>query len=556
MPTHPAPQTRASRLAAVLGLLLGLASLAPAAIPVTDRPLNNAPGVFRFAIVADRAGGIRPGVFEDAVAKLQRLQPEFVISVGDLIDGYTTDPAVWNAQWVEFERIVARLEMPFYFVPGNHDISNPELLAAWKQRRGDPWYSFVHENVLVLCLHTEDRPDGGLGAGQIAWAKKVLAEQSAAHWTLVFMHRPLWLESDQAGYEQIAAALHGRPYTVFAGHAHHYRKSVRDGMNHYVLATSGGSSKSRGVEYGEFDQVTWVTMKPAGPAVVNLALNGIVADDVIDDTTAAAAPDTTRLAVPFRLLNPTDFPLQVQGDLTAAAGVRFEPAHISQVVPPHQTAIVPVELVATGGPVMLHAVNEAKLGVVLTGAYELKGRHLALPAWRPVRFDWPHPVPPAAQPVVVDGDLGEWPAGIFTRIEHPMRIDEAWDWTGPADGSFRFAVQQRDGRIYVAVETFDDRVITASDPAALQDKLLVRFRAAGRLTALEAVAGRADAQACVRATATGLVGEFVFPLAPGERSFRLNVGWLDHDRPENTKPAVLWWRDEDVAEFGVFAVEP
>ena len=161
-------------------VLAALAHSAPGQVPVTDRPVNNAPGVFRFAIVADRAGGIRPGVFENAVAKLKLLQPEFVLSVGDLIDGYTTDPSVNLAQWQEFERIVQRLDMPFYFVPGNHDISNPGMLAAWKQRRGDPWFSFVHQDVLFICLHTEDRAGGGLGDEQIAWVRKTLAEHAAS----------------------------------------------------------------------------------------------------------------------------------------------------------------------------------------------------------------------------------------------------------------------------------------------------------------------------------------------------------------------------------------
>src|SRR6059058_5864803 len=47
--------------------------------------LNNDPSVFRFAIVTDRTGGARPGVFERAVEQLNWLQPEFVVSVGDLI---------------------------------------------------------------------------------------------------------------------------------------------------------------------------------------------------------------------------------------------------------------------------------------------------------------------------------------------------------------------------------------------------------------------------------------------------------------------------------------
>jgi hypothetical protein len=50
------------------------------------------------------------------------------------------------------------------------------------------------------------------------------------------------------------------------------------------------------------------------------------------------------------------------------------------------------------------------------------------------------------------------------------------------------------------------------------------------------------------------VGEFVFSLPEGESTFRLNFGWMDHDRPENTKPSVLWWRDDAVAEFGAFSL--
>ena len=42
--------------------------------------------IFHFAIVGDRAGGLRPGVFKNAVVRLNALNPAFVMSVGDLID--------------------------------------------------------------------------------------------------------------------------------------------------------------------------------------------------------------------------------------------------------------------------------------------------------------------------------------------------------------------------------------------------------------------------------------------------------------------------------------
>ena len=42
--------------------------------------------------MSDRTGGNRWGVFQDAIFKLNLLQPEFVMSVGDMIQGYTRGP--------------------------------------------------------------------------------------------------------------------------------------------------------------------------------------------------------------------------------------------------------------------------------------------------------------------------------------------------------------------------------------------------------------------------------------------------------------------------------
>src|SRR5882672_7117117 len=50
-------------------------------------------------------------------------------------------------------------------------------------------------------------------------------------------------------------------------HVHVFRKYLRNNTSFYQLATTGGGSSLRGVEYGEFDQVAWVTMKPQGPVI-------------------------------------------------------------------------------------------------------------------------------------------------------------------------------------------------------------------------------------------------------------------------------------------------
>jgi hypothetical protein len=251
--------------------------------PWTHLGLNNDPAYFQFAVVSDRTGGHRPGVFRRAVDVLNLLQPQFVLSVGDLVEGYTEDRSVVDAQWREFEAEVGRLQMPFFYVPGNHDLANRAMTRSWRERYGRRYYHFVYRDVLFLVLNSDDPPGGGgIGARQLANACQVLRENAAVRWTVVCLHRPLWAQADAQtnGWPAVEAALAGRPYTVFAGHEHNFRKYVRQGRDYYQLATTGGASPLRGVAHGEFDQVAWVTMKKEGPLLANVLLDGIYAGDL------------------------------------------------------------------------------------------------------------------------------------------------------------------------------------------------------------------------------------------------------------------------------------
>jgi hypothetical protein len=92
-----------------------------------------------------------------------------------------------------------------------------------------------------LCLNSEDGAANNMGNEQIAYAKKVLAEVKDVRHTLVFIHKPIWATPDVAksGWLDIEKALADRPYTVFCGHVHRFRKFVRQGRNYYQLATTG-----------------------------------------------------------------------------------------------------------------------------------------------------------------------------------------------------------------------------------------------------------------------------------------------------------------------------
>jgi serine/threonine-protein phosphatase CPPED1 len=249
--------------------------------PVTHLRFNDDSADFQFAIVSDRTGGHRPEVFSQAVEKLNLLQPAFVLSVGDLIEGGKKADEKLAAEWKEFDGFVNKLTMPFFYVPGNHDVAAEQAAKFWENKLGRRYYHFVYRNVLFLILNADDPPGSGgaIGKEQLAFAQKTLKDNSGVRWTIVAVHRPLWTPAyggAKSGWGEVEKALSGRSYTVFAGHVHRYQKFVRQNMNYYQLATTGGDSLMRGVEYNEFDQLAWVTMKKNGPVLANILLDSVL----------------------------------------------------------------------------------------------------------------------------------------------------------------------------------------------------------------------------------------------------------------------------------------
>ena len=250
--------------------------------PWTSLKVNADAEQFQFAVVSDRTGGHRPKVFSQAVQRINMLQPEFVVSVGDLIEGYTTKDEVMAKEWKEFTGYIDQLQMPFFYVPGNHDLTNKELNADWTKRFGRKFYHFAYKNTLFLCVNSEDGQASTVSAEQTEYFRKALDENKDVKWTLVFLHKPMWTDKDleKSGWAAFEKTLEGRKYTVFCGHVHRYQKFVRNGMNYYQLATTGGGSRLRGVKYGEFDHISWITMKADGPRITNVMLDGILPENL------------------------------------------------------------------------------------------------------------------------------------------------------------------------------------------------------------------------------------------------------------------------------------
>jgi len=183
--------------------------------PILDNPMN-----FHFAIVSDRTGGHRSNIFRNAMHKINLLQPEFVMSVGDLIEGATTNVTVLNKELTEMASFLNILQMKFYRVPGNHDIGNPAMLKVYKEHFGSPYYHFIYKNVLFLILSTEDPPVSKISDAQVEYVKKTLQDNKNVKWTLVFMHEPLFMKAydgKNQNWLKIEKLLDNRKYILVRG---------------------------------------------------------------------------------------------------------------------------------------------------------------------------------------------------------------------------------------------------------------------------------------------------------------------------------------------------
>ena len=286
--------------------------------PYTHLRFQNDPDNFQFAVIGDRSGGNRPGVFPAAVDLLNLLRPEFVMSVGDFIEGYVEgedEAEVLKSQWAEVDELLEPLYMPLFFVTGNHDVNFDPSEKAWFDRAGAKrgYSHFVYKDVLFLMLSTEDPPKKdveeeldekyhaiktgelkdteeilktiaeleewagqvNISDAQVDYFTKVLADHSKVRWTIAFMHTPCWEQKDLRNFEKIEALLADRPYTVFAGHTHTYKYTRRKGRDYITMGMTGA-----GVQHtdsvGNMDHVAWVTMTEKGPVISNLLLNGIL----------------------------------------------------------------------------------------------------------------------------------------------------------------------------------------------------------------------------------------------------------------------------------------
>jgi 3',5'-cyclic AMP phosphodiesterase CpdA len=87
-----------------------------------------------------------------AVRQINTLNPDFVVLCGDMVN--TAD----NRSYADFKDIMGGLAMPYYCVPGNHDVGNEptaESLRNYRTTIGRDYFVHEHKGTAFVFINTQ-----------------------------------------------------------------------------------------------------------------------------------------------------------------------------------------------------------------------------------------------------------------------------------------------------------------------------------------------------------------------------------------------------------------
>jgi Icc protein len=169
--------------------------------------------------------------FREAIGKIKAMpvKPDFILHTGDITQ------LSKDAEFDDADQILKEAGLTVFHVPGEHDMLDEGNGKAYLDRygkgsQGDGWYSFDHNGVhFVALINVKELKAGGmghLGAAQLAWLQKDLADKRASTPVVVFTHVPMWTVYEQWGWgtddaaQALALLARFGSVTVLNGHIH------------------------------------------------------------------------------------------------------------------------------------------------------------------------------------------------------------------------------------------------------------------------------------------------------------------------------------------------
>ncbi len=220
------------------------------------------PEPFRFTVWGDSQDN--PGVFGRLVSDMIRHEPQFAVSVGDVV-GTGSVYAQWGQQLLTPIWPLAR-HAPFWVAIGNHEQQWHWFDDYMAQPGNEHWFSFDNAGCHFVILDT-NRPFGP-GTEQYQWLVDDLFSDVAqqSDWLFTFHHHPPFSEIYEEGiYAQLRSWIvpiyeEAGVDVNFTGHIHDYERGVfvppDTGRRIAYVQTSGGGGRLWDDEFdGEYDEI-------------------------------------------------------------------------------------------------------------------------------------------------------------------------------------------------------------------------------------------------------------------------------------------------------------
>ena len=441
----------------------------------------NTQDTIRFVVIADRTSDLLPGAYEQAVADINLLQPDLVISVGDSIEGYTDDAKLLEQEWQEFDGIVRQLKAPYFYCAGNHDVdrSKPgsptvvrDLYQSKHSVRGKSYYSFHYKNSHFVVLDSSGVISGPAFADQqSAWLRSDIAKAKDAEHIFVFYHHPLFTYIADNWWSTLASILPKDKTTVFNGHNHKAEYRLADGFPTFVLPATAAKG---GTDAASERMFAYVAVNGGKPTISFVPTGAIKPESYpqtlgqMEDMVKRAAilgevpADGGKFNLDYR--NPSAKPISVAYQFSSADWT-INPASGKADIPAYGSTQVQL----TAQPSKPQAQGPKIVETFAFGAAKPIPNERRITTYQSAKLG-------KLASITVDGKDSEWTnVTPFELAERNLVFQNRNAWKGPADSSSSIRIAASGQTLGIFIDVKDDQLITDRDKPWEQDGLEISW---------------------------------------------------------------------------------